>query len=176
MGACRTGCPARRIEPRPSASRLENLGQFRCESAFRFRLSAPVITPVATAGRPVVRLLTRTRTLTLTLGSRRLGGVGSQQTAFERRSIEPADDGLHLFLVRRFDESEALGFLRLGVADYLDRIGNHCLGVEPRLDVIGCHPDRQVAQKNGKSHARVFITPLVGMVGEQSVGVRPLSS
>jgi len=54
----------------------------------------------------------------------RLSGIGAQQSALQRRTIEPADDGLHLLLVGSVDEGEAFGFLGLRIADDLDRVSD----------------------------------------------------
>src|SRR5215468_4872025 len=74
------------------------------------------------------------------LALRRLRGVGTQETVFERCAVESADDGLHFVIGGRFDESEALGFLGFVVADHLDGIGDEVFGGEPLFDVIGGDP------------------------------------
>ena len=58
----------------------------------------------------------------LSLGSRGLRRVCSQQPVFERGAVKTADDGLHLLRVGRLDEGETFGLLRFGVADDLDGI------------------------------------------------------
>jgi len=57
----------------------------------------------------------------------RLGGIGAQKTIFQRSPIKTADDGIHFFLIRGFNESEAFGLLGFRVTDYLDRISDKVL-------------------------------------------------
>src|SRR5581483_7908927 len=71
----------------------------------------------------------------LTLGG--LGWVSAQEPVFERCAIEPADDGLHFVAGWRFDESEALGFLRFVVADHFDGVGDEIFGGQPLFDIVG---------------------------------------
>lgn len=96
------------------------------------------------------KLTARNRTL---FGLGRLSGICTKKAVFKRRAVESADDGLHLFRVRSFDEREALRLLRLGVTDYFNAVGNQVFCGEPRLDVVGSHPDRKISKKNGGTHS-----------------------
>ena len=64
---------------------------------------------------------------------RGLRRVGPQKPVFQGGAIEAANNRLHLVGGRRFDKSEALGFLRFVVADHLNGVGHkssaasHCL-------------------------------------------------
>ena len=64
----------------------------------------------------------------LALRLRRLSRVRAQQPVFERSPIEPADDGVHLFVVRRVDEGESLGLLRFGIADHFNGVRDQVFG------------------------------------------------
>jgi hypothetical protein len=64
-------------------------------------------------------------------GAGRLRRVGSQQLAIKRGSIEALDDRLHLFGIRRLDESETLGFLCFWAADYFDGIADEVFSHKP---------------------------------------------
>ena len=105
------------------------------------------------------------------LGLGRLSRIGAQQTLFEGRTIEPPDDGIHLFLIGRFDECETLGFLSFGVTDHFDVIGHEVVCGEPRLDVVGGHPQREISEENGITHPIVQLTPFM-LLGRAS-GDRP---
>ena len=70
----------------------------------------------------------------------RLRRVGAKQAVFEWRTIEAADDRVHLFAVRGFDKRESLGFLRFVVADDLNRIRDQIVSREPLFDVVGGYP------------------------------------
>lgn len=68
-------------------------------------------------GRSTIRstsLRTNTR-----LALRRLSRIGAEKFIFERRTIKPLDDRLHLFIVGRFDKCEAFRFLCFGIANNL---------------------------------------------------------
>jgi hypothetical protein len=95
----------------------------------------------------------------------RLSGIRAQQALFERRTIETPDDGIHLFLIRRFDEGETLRFLSFGVTDHFDVIGHEVVCGEPRLDIVGGHPQREISEENGITHPIVQLTPF-GMLGK----------
>jgi hypothetical protein len=86
----------------------------------------------------------------------RLRRVGTQKSILERCAIEAADDRLHFFSGRCFDESEAFGFLRFVVADHFDGIGDEVFGGQPLLNIVSCDPYGEVAKKNGKAHSVVW--------------------
>src|SRR5439155_11365569 len=50
----------------------------------------------------------------------RLRLVGPQEAVFKRRAVETADDGCHLFRIRRVDEGEPFRLLCFRVADDFD--------------------------------------------------------
>jgi hypothetical protein len=52
----------------------------------------------------------------------RLGGICAQKSVFKRGAVEPANNGVHLLLVRGVDKSKSFGFLRFGVANNFDRV------------------------------------------------------
>jgi hypothetical protein len=91
-----------------------------------------------------------------------LGWIGAQKPVFERGAVKAADDRLHLFGSRRFDKCETLRFLRFVIADHFDGVGHKIFRGEPLFDIVGCHPRREIAKKNGKSHSVDYLTPLVG--------------
>ncbi len=93
---------------------------------------------------------------------RGLRGICSKQAVFQRCAIEAADDGIHLFRVWRFNESESLGLLRFGVADHLNRVRDQILGAEPSSDVVRSHPSGQIAQKDRKTHSGVIFDSIGG--------------
>src|SRR5262249_54864607 len=72
----------------------------------------------------------------LALRLRRLRWIRTKQTIFERRTIEAADDRIHLFGVRRFDERESLRLLRFRIADHFNRVRDEAFGGEPAPDVV----------------------------------------
>ena len=143
------GPPLRSTEP-PALVFLQRFGQFLSERALRslVLVRAPVLFAAAFAphgsiagrrsrrcrGPPCHRrpLLARLRWLSL---------VGSQQAILQRRSVESADDQVHLFRVRRVDECETFGLLRFRVAYDFDIVEDEILGVQPRLDVVLGYPD-----------------------------------
>ena len=96
------------------------------------------------------------------LGPGRLRGISPQQTILQRGSVKPADDGVHLLRVGRFNEREALGLLRFGVTDYFYGIGDKVFSGKPRLDIIRSDPRRQVSKKYSKAHSKVSLTPSEG--------------
>ena len=145
---------------------LERLGQlFRERALWSLRPLVLLATSAISVKRCTSRragnwgllLLRTTHTYTfrrfLTLGFRRLGGVGAEQTIFERGSIKAADDRVHFFVVWGVDESEALGFLSFGISDDLNSVGNQAFGGKPRPDIVRGHPDREVSEKYGKAHS-----------------------
>jgi hypothetical protein len=83
----------------------------------------------------------------------RLGGVGAQETIFQRRAIESPDDRLHFVGCRRFDECESLGFLCFVVPDHFNGVGDEVFGGEPLLNIVGGNPCGEISQKNGKAHS-----------------------
>ncbi len=86
----------------------------------------------------------------------RLRGIGAQQPVFERRPIETADDGVHLFRIRCFDKCESLGFLRFGIADHFNGVRDQAFGCKPAPDIVRSHPNGQIAQKDRKTHSMVI--------------------
>src|ERR1700685_353560 len=69
-------------------------------------------------------------------GSLRLGRlcrICPEEAIFERRAIEAAGDGVHLFRVGGIDECEALRLLCFGVANYFDCVRNQGFGTQPAL-------------------------------------------
>ena len=92
-------------------------------------------------------------------GFRGLGRVGAKKTILQRGSIKPPDYGIHLFLIWRFDKSEALRLLGLWVADNLYRVCDQVFGRQPRFDIVGCHPNREISEENGKAHEIVVYAP-----------------
>ncbi len=72
----------------------------------------------------------RTRRTKLALRLRRLRRIGAKQAILQRRTVEPADDRIHLLGIWRFDEREALGLLRFGVADHLNRVRDQVFGCQ----------------------------------------------
>ena len=107
-------------------------------------------------------LATIARRSRLALRLRRLCGIGSQQTVLERRPVEPADDGVHFFGVRRFDERETFGLLCFRIADNLDCIGNQIFGCQPAFDIVRGNPSGQIAQKDRKTHSAVVFDSIGG--------------
>jgi hypothetical protein len=96
-----------------------------------------------------------------------LGRVGAQKAVFERGAVKAADNRLHFFGSRRFDKGETLRFLRFVIADYFDGVSHKIFGGEPLFDIVGGHPRREIAKKNGKSHSVDYLTPLVGFAALQ---------
>src|SRR5579863_3175665 len=103
---CYRGAESREAgEPRQArfARALEGLGEFFCESAglpLRTTLlrtfvlfPAPLATRRWSGSAADLAAGARARTL----GSRRLGLIGPQQTVFERSAVETADDQVHFF-------------------------------------------------------------------------------
>ena len=99
--------------------------------------------------------------------------IGAQQAIFERCAIETADDGVHLFRVRRIDEGESLGLLGLWVADHLDVVVHEVFCVKPGLDVVLRNPDRQISEEYCKAHSRFVVNSVVGDLGELLRGCDP---
>jgi hypothetical protein len=93
------------------------------------------------------------RGLESNLGFRRLGRVSAKQAIFEGGAIEAADDRIHFFVIRGVDEREALGFLRFGVSDDLNSVGDQTFGCQPRPDIVCGHPYGEVSEKYGKAHS-----------------------
>ncbi len=93
------------------------------------------------------------------LALRGLRRIGSQQTIFQRRTIETANDRGHFVGGWRFDKCEALRFLRFVIADHLYGVGHEIFGGQPLFDVIGGDPCGEIAKKYGKAHSVDFLTP-----------------
>ncbi len=70
----------------------------------------------------------------------RLRGVGPEQFIFQRRTVEAANDRLHFVRRGRFYERESFGFLRLVVADNLNRIRYQVFSRQPLLNIVGGDP------------------------------------
>jgi len=70
----------------------------------------------------------------------RLRGVGPEQFVFQWRTIEPANNRLHFVLRGRFNERESFRFLRLVVADHLNRIRYQVVSRQPLLNIVGGDP------------------------------------
>src|SRR4029077_20485026 len=100
----------------------------------------------------------------LTLGLGRLGGIGPQQTVFQRCPVEAANDGVHFICVRRFDKREAFRLLRFGIADDLNRVRDQVLGGEPAPDIVRSDPSGQVAQKDGETHSIIVFNSVGGVL------------
>jgi hypothetical protein len=93
----------------------------------------------------------------LTSRFRWLCRIGAKKSILQRRSVKPPDNGIHLLLIGRFDKSEALRLLGLRVADNLDRVCDQVFGRQPRFDIVGRHPNREISEKNGKAHEIVVL-------------------
>src|SRR5262245_37263035 len=119
---------------------LEGFGEFFGEGAVRTAVAGLLATgrPVATAARGalfvsgvLLRNVARRWTAGgpgLALGLRRLRRICAKQSIFERGAIEAADDRIHLFGVRRFDERESLRLLRFRIADHFNRVRDQAFG------------------------------------------------
>lgn len=92
-------------------------------------------------------------------GLRRLRWVCAKETIFERCTIKPADDGIHLFGIRSINEGESLRFLCFRVADYLDSIRNQAFCGKPRLNIVSGYPDGDISEKYSKAHSLGLFTP-----------------
>jgi len=132
---------------------LENLGQFGSESALWFLLALSAATAVhgpAVAGavgslhrRPLFRSGGADGTRAFNRDRSPFGGlrrVGSKNFIFQRGSVEPANNRLHLVRCGSLDKRESLGFLRLVVPDHFDRIRDKVFGREPLFDVVRGDP------------------------------------
>ncbi len=93
---------------------------------------------------------------------RRLRRIGAQKSIFQRSSVEPPNNRIHLLLIGRFNKSEALRLLSLRIADNLDRVSDQVFGRQPRFDIVGCHPNREISEKNGKAHEIVVLCSVKG--------------
>lgn len=78
--------------------------------------------------------------------------IRAEKAILKRSAVEAADDGFHLFVVRRFDEGETLGLLSLGVANDLDVIEHEVFRGKPGFDIVLCYPGREISEENGKAH------------------------
>jgi len=156
------GTERRRTVRQSSPAKLENLRQFgsECAAGRLFPVAAAAFLAVGfdNAGSTGIGRYNRLRSTAL-FALRGLRRIGSQQTVFQRRTIETADDGSHFVGGRSFDKREALRFLRFVIADHFDGVGDQIFGGEPLLDVIGCDPRREVAKKDGKAHSVDSVTP-----------------
>ena len=63
------------------------------------------------------------------------------------------NDRGHFICRRRFDKREALGFLRLMVADHFNGVGNEVFCRQPLLDIVSSDPSGEVAKKYSKTHS-----------------------
>jgi hypothetical protein len=90
--------------------------------------------------------------------------IGAEQAVFQRRAVEPADNRVHLLCIGGVDKSEALGLLRFGIADHFYCVRNKIFGGEPSSDIVSGHPNRQIAQKNGKTHSMVVFDSMAGVL------------
>jgi hypothetical protein len=90
--------------------------------------------------------------------------IGAEQAVFQGRAIESADNRVHLLRVGGINEGEALGLLRFGVADHFNRVRNQIFGGEPSSDIVRGHPNRQIAQKNSKTHSMVVFDSMAGVL------------
>ena len=93
---------------------------------------------------------------------RRLSGVRAKQTILKRRAIEPPDDRIHFFRIRRFDECETFRLLRFRITDYLNCVRNQALGRQPSPDIVRSHPSGQIAQKDGETHSEIIFNSIRG--------------
>ena len=98
----------------------------------------------------------------LASGFRRLCRISAKKSIFQRRSVKPPDNRIHLFLIWRFDKSEALRLLGLRVANNLDCVSDQVFGRQPRFDIVGCHPNREISEENGKAHEIVVLCSVKG--------------
>ena len=89
--------------------------------------------------------------------------VGPKQPVFQRRTVETADDQVHLFRVGRVDKGETLRFLRFRIADYLDVIVDEVFCVKPGLDIVLGNPDGQISEEHCETHSVVSLTPFSGI-------------
>ncbi len=159
-------CVARR-EDRCRRSVLESFSQLFRERALRSVVLIGPFVFFATALTAAFMVYgahrRRTRSDALLLARfGRLSLIGPQETFFKRRTVEPADDGVHLLRIRRRDKRETLRFLGLGVADDFDVIEDEVFRVEPRLDIVLGNPGGQIAEENSKTHSfLVFLAPFV---------------
>jgi hypothetical protein len=85
--------------------------------------------------------------------------ICAKEAIFEGRTIEPADDGIHLFGVRCINEGESLRFLCFRVADHFHSIRNQVLCGKPRFDIVCGYPDGDISEKNGKALSLGLLTP-----------------
>ena len=83
---------------------------------------------------------------------RRLRRIRAQDFVFQRRPVKAFDDRLHFIRGWCFHESEDLGLLGFVVANNLYGIRDKVFSGEPLFNVVGCDPQGQIAQKNGKAH------------------------
>ena len=93
---------------------------------------------------------------------RRLRRIGAEKSIFQRSSVKPPNNRIHLLLIGRFDKSEALRLLSLRIADNLDRVSDQVFGRQPRFDIVGCHPNREISEENGKAHEIVVLCSVKG--------------
>jgi hypothetical protein len=137
----------------------------------------PFSTPVSTMpcrspvrGSSPARTTHGTAAWACTLGPGRLRRIGPKQAILQRSTVEPADDRVHLLGVGRFDEREALGLLRFGVADNFNCVRDQVFGCKPSLDIVRGDPGGQIAQEDGKTHPWLCISVRGGVPPEGSSG------
>jgi hypothetical protein len=88
-----------------------------------------------------------------------LSRIGPKQAILQRSAVKPSNDGVHLLGIGRFDEREALGLLRFGVADDFNCVRDQVFGCEPSLDIVRSDPGGQIAQEDGKTHSVIVSSP-----------------
>ncbi len=166
---------------------LKSFGQFRGECALSVRV--PVfwdddpdalrrrLLKAGTLLRPCSRRTT-CRDRTANGGAlRRLSRVCPQDFVLEWSTVEAANNRLHLVSGWRFHECESFGFLRFVVSNYFDRIRDQIFRRKPLFNVIGGDPDRQVAQKDSKTHSFscVYSPEVIFLVKARTRGGNPFS-
>ena len=148
---------------------LQGFGELGCESALRFMIALPAATTpfrpgTTSCGPGSPTRATRSSRSTSLRGPHctfsRLSGVGTKYLVLQRSAIKAANNRRHLVRRGGFHKCEALGLLRLVIANHLDRIRDEIVCGQPLFNVVGSYPDREVAQKYGKAHSVWCLTPL----------------
>lgn len=148
---------------------LQGFGELGCESALRFMIALPAATTpfrpgTTSCGPGSPTRATRSSRSTSLRGPHctfsRLSGVGTKYLVLQRSAIKATNNRRHLVRRGGFHKCEALGLLRLVIANHLDRIRDEIVCGQPLLNVVGSYPDREVAQKYGKAHSVWCLTPL----------------
>ena len=91
-----------------------------------------------------------------------LSRIGPKQAILQRSAVKPSNDGVHLLGIGRFNEREALGLLRFGIADYFNCVRYQVFGTQPTLDIVRGDPSGQVAQEYGKTHSVIVFNSVGG--------------